>query len=74
MLFKRWPLRRLYQRRRPQASFVFADLLLNEQRQDGVGQISEIAQQDDRRLPAKRDAAGGKVNDHQARVDREHGC
>jgi hypothetical protein len=54
MLFKRYKLRRLYQRRRPQASFVFADLLFN----------SEIAQQSEGRLPTECDAAGCSVDEH----------
>lgn len=40
------------------------DLLLNEQRQDGVGQVSEIAQQDDGSLPAEGDATSCGVNEH----------
>ena len=54
----------LYQRARPQASFVFADLLLNE--------ITEVGQQVDGRVPAERDATRRSVDEHQDRVDREH--
>lgn len=62
---------RLYQRTMPQASFLFKDLLLNEQREDRAGQASEVAEQDDGSLPAECDAASGGVNEHQARVDCE---
>jgi len=64
----------LYQRTRLQASFVFADLLLNEQRKDRVREMPEVAQQNDGRVPAERDAPGRSMDDHQACVDREHSC
>lgn len=64
----------LYQRTRPQASFVFADLLLNEQRKDRVREMSEVAQQDDGRVPTERDASGRSVDNHQSCINREHGC
>src|SRR5215813_8463702 len=48
---------RLYQRRTAEASFVFSRRPLNEEREERVGQVSEIPKNDDRRLPTQGHAA-----------------